>query len=59
MQPLVTVWRSFGCVLQPCSVVTAVFAKAAATTKILKLNASGWFLFNFIIDDARSHEGEL
>jgi hypothetical protein len=25
---------------------------------ILKLSASGWFLFNFIIDDARSHERE-
>jgi hypothetical protein len=26
MQPLVTVWCSFGCVLQPYSVVTAAFA---------------------------------
>jgi ABC-type amino acid transport system permease subunit len=26
MQPLVTVWCCVGCVLQPCSVVTAVFA---------------------------------
>jgi hypothetical protein len=25
---------------------------------ILKLSASGWFLFSFIIDDARSHERE-
>jgi hypothetical protein len=26
---------------------------------ILKLSASGWFLFNFIIDDAWSHEREM
>jgi hypothetical protein len=26
---------------------------------ILKLSASGWFLFSFIIDDARSHEREV
>jgi hypothetical protein len=26
MQPLVTVWCSVGCVLQPCSVVTAASA---------------------------------
>jgi hypothetical protein len=25
----------------------------------LKLSASGWFLFNFIIDDARSREREI
>jgi hypothetical protein len=36
MQPLVTVWCSFGCVLQLCSVVTVVTVRAVTTVTELE-----------------------